>query len=85
MAEAVLHPIPSETTVVEDASSLFGEVGRYFRRNKHVFVIIATTIGGVFVNRIILRREIRNLHFNVEVHSLDDDWGDYGLRYTDDE
>lgn len=84
MSEAIVHPIPSETTIVEDATSLAGSIKRYFHRNGDAFLAMALTMGAIAVNRSILRHELKRLNFNVEIYP-DDEWGDYGnARFDED-
>lgn len=84
MTEAIMHPVPSETTVTQEVSSLSTEMRRYFHRNGDAFLMIALSVGAMFVNRLILRRELKRLQFQVEIFP-DDSWGDYGVQRFDDD
>lgn len=84
MTEAHIHPVPSDTTVVEDATSLFGHFKRYFHRNGDAFLAMTLTGVAILINRAVLRHELRRLTFNVEIFP-DDAWGDYGNDRFDDE
>lgn len=84
MAEAVVHTVPSETTFVEDASTIGQDFRRYFHRNGDAFLAISLTLGAILLNRMILRRELKRLSFNVEIFP-DDVWGDYGTSILNDD
>lgn len=84
MTEATIHPIPSETTVHEDVSTLAQDFKRYFHRNGDAFLMLTLTTVGIMMNRVILRRELRRLSFNVEIFP-DDAWGDYGNSHFDED
>lgn len=84
MSEAIIHPVPSETTVTEDASSLFGHLRRYFHRNGDAFLALTLAGVAIVINRAVLRHELKRLTFNVEIFP-DDEWGDYGNRHFDED
>lgn len=77
MNDAFVHPVPSETTLVDDTRDLATTLHRFYRRNREV-VLITTVIGASLVlNRRMLRRELKRLNFVVEV------FGDFDTNNED--
>lgn len=67
MAEAIVHPVPSETTIIEDTRDLASTMKRFYYNNREV-VLITTVIGvALLINRRMLRKELKRLNFEVEV------------------
>lgn len=77
MAEAIVHPIPSSTTVAEDLTSVVGEANSFIRRNQDV-VIVCVAIGvALLLGRTIVRRELKHIQFNINIPDfLPDGLGD---------
>lgn len=67
MNDAHVHPVPADTTVVEDTRELVTSLRTYYTKNREI-VLITTVIGlSLYVTRRMLRRELKRLNFVVEV------------------
>lgn len=84
MSEAVLHPVPSETHVREDLSHIYSDYRRFITRNRDVIITSLISLGALFVQRAMLRQELRRLNFAVEIFP-EDEWGDYGNSRFDED
>lgn len=67
MSGTYVHPTPSETTFVEDAKEVRVFFRRFYERN-HTAIISTVVLGvSTILTRVMLRRELKRIHFAVEI------------------
>lgn len=67
MSEAIVTPVLASTTVTEEARDLQLALRQFYERHHTPIVIVGVIIAGAVLNRSIIRRELKRLHFAVEV------------------
>lgn len=67
MAEAIVQPIPSSTTVTEDLTSFVSETNSFIRRNQDVVVVVVAIGVALLLGRTIIRRELKHIKFNINL------------------
>lgn len=67
MTEAVVHTVPAETNIVEEAHTALDHLRMFASRNRDTLILLSGMFLSQFVCRAMFRRELTRLHFNVEV------------------
>lgn len=68
MTELHAHPVPAETTIVDDSRTLLRSIVYFYDRNRVVLAVTGVIAVSLLVNRAMMRRELRHLNFAIDIY-----------------
>ena len=71
------HPVPSDTTLVDDARNMLRSASHFYDRHHVAISVLSTGALLLLVNRYIMRRELTHINFAIDVYpdgSFGENW-----------